>query len=217
MGAAMIWSQTFTGRAVDILAPDPASLVIEDIAHALARINRFTGQHLGEHYSVAQHSVLVSHLCDPDDAFEGLMHDAAEAYLGDVASPVKLAMRQIADERGGMSRSPYDILEQRMERAIATRFGLRWPWPASVKRADLVMLATEARDLMHEPPIDWRLPYAPASFGVRAVGASTAEREFLRRFEQLAGSRAPEPLADVIARSLANLANDADTNAASDS
>lgn len=178
------WTQTFTGRAVDLLDPAPDSICLDDIAHALARICRYTGHVAADHYSVAQHCVLVSYACDPVDAFEGLMHDAPEAYVGDVAQPIKQAMRALA---GGASA--YDALEERIERAIARRFGLRYPHPASVKRADLVLLATEARDLMHEPPRPWGLPYPPLLDRVRPVPTDVAERMFRGRFAELTAAR----------------------------
>jgi hypothetical protein len=106
-----------------------------EIAYALSYINRFTG-HAGA-YSVAQHSVMVSYLVPPDMALEGLLHDAAEAYLGDVASPLKQLIRAL-----------YKPLEYDVEQALSRQHGLNFPFPPEIKRADLVMLLTEHRDLM---------------------------------------------------------------------
>lgn len=81
---------TYTGQAVQLDDPQVESIRIEDIAHALSQINRYTG-HTKTPYSVAQHSLLMSCLdiCDP---LVALLHDAAEAYIGDVATPLKLML-----------------------------------------------------------------------------------------------------------------------------
>ena len=76
------------GGLVDVLTPEPNSIHIADIAHALSMICRYGG-HVREYYSVAQHSCLVAQLLAPRLRIYGLLHDAAEAYLGDVVSPLK--------------------------------------------------------------------------------------------------------------------------------
>src|SRR3954452_7535501 len=85
--------QTISGRFVNPLDPDLDQIDIGDITRALANTCRFGG-HCRSFYSVAQHSVIVSELVeqrggDPEDVFAALMHDAAEAYLGDMPHPVK--------------------------------------------------------------------------------------------------------------------------------
>ena len=76
------------GGVVDVLNPARDSIHLEDIAHALSMLCRYGG-HLLEHYSVAQHSCLVAQLLEPRLRVYGLLHDAAEAYLGDVVTPLK--------------------------------------------------------------------------------------------------------------------------------
>ena len=138
----MIWIQTYGGRIVDLLTPNPETIDIEDIAHALARICRYTG-HTAGHYSVAQHSVLVSRHLPPELAFDGLMHDAAEAYVHDVSAPLKSAMREVEGRE-----TSYDIITHRVDAAISAKFGLTSPIPEAVRIADLRMLATEFDDLL---------------------------------------------------------------------
>ena len=120
--------------------PRPEDIHIEDIAHALACINRFGG-HLAEPYNVAHHSLLVSDLC-PEQPLEALLHEVAEALsgLGDVCGPTK---------RHQSLRGPVKALEHDIERAAAIRFCLP-PGFAShpkVKEADLLVYAWEDRDL----------------------------------------------------------------------
>ena len=83
--------RTFTGKVFDLKILDPESICIEDIAHALAKTTRFGG-HLKEFYSVAQHSVLMAQLVPSELKVEALLHDASEAYLGDMPSPFKKMM-----------------------------------------------------------------------------------------------------------------------------
>lgn len=129
---------TFTGKIIDPINPDPEDIDIRDIAHSLSQQCRFTG-HTSEFYSVAEHSVLVSEAVPARDAALGLMHDATEAYLADLAKPIK--------QNSGLGEI-YNEVEQNLWRAIADHFDLPYEIPASVKKADVVLLATEARDLM---------------------------------------------------------------------
>ena len=101
--------QTFTGRMFWPIDPQPDEVDIEDIAHALSNVCRFCG-HTREFYSVAQHSVLVSEIVPAAFALEGLLHDATEAYISDVARPVKPYLTN------------YKEIEINLYRAIAKRF-----------------------------------------------------------------------------------------------
>src|SRR5919112_3830713 len=112
--------QTVSGRWVNPLDPDPEQFDIEDIARALGNLCRFGG-HCRAFYSVAQHSVIVSELVqqrggDVEDVFAALMHDASEAYLGDMPHPIK-------------HRSPlgtaFREAEAVLEAALRERFGIR--------------------------------------------------------------------------------------------
>src|ERR1019366_10480236 len=124
---------TFSGLRFWPLGPNPAKILIEDVAHALAHQCRFSG-HASKFYSVAEHSVHVSRLCLPEHALWGLLHDASEAYLVDLPRPLKLLPEFAA----------YREAERRLQRAVAVRFGLPEDQPASVTEADDTMLWIEA-------------------------------------------------------------------------
>jgi hypothetical protein len=174
------WITTFSGRQFWPCDPRPEDLDIQDIAHALSLLCRFTG-HTFLFYSVAQHSTLCSRIVPASDAKWGLMHDASEAYLADVARPVKPYLDN------------YRELEDRLMQVIAQRFGLPWPMPQSVHRADDILVCTERRDLLH-PGHDWGkwtkdVPLLPSR--IMPLDGPAAEREFLERYEQLFGVRNP--------------------------
>lgn len=133
-----------SGRHFNLLQPESNQPpLVEDIAHALSNLCRFTG-HTNGFYSVAQHSLYVSRLLPPELELAGLLHDAAEAFIGDVSSPLKACLPE------------YRRIEQRLEAWLAKHFGIPHPMPLEVKVADLRMLATEKRDLMRGgDAIDW--------------------------------------------------------------
>ena len=135
------WMQTAGGRAFFPLDPRPEDVHIEDIAHALSFVCRFGG-HCSKFYSVAEHCVRVSLAVaaaggSRAEALAALLHDAAEAYVGDMVWPLKQAA----------ALAEYKAIEHGVERAIAARFGVAFEWPI-IKRFDLVLLSTEKRDLM---------------------------------------------------------------------
>lgn len=170
------WIQTYTGKVFYPLDPRPEDIDIRDIAHALALVNRFGG-HSRVPLSVAQHSVIVSQFVPKEHALAGLLHDAAEAYLGDVPRPLK---RETYFGRG------YMVTEAVVWRAIAARFGVPEELDDSIKLADSRALATETRDLMGPPPQSWeRLP-EPLPVSVRVpMPWNIAEVAFIYRFKEL--------------------------------
>jgi len=171
------WIQTHSGRRFNPTNPNPDAIVIQDIAHALSMQCRFSG-HCRKFYSVAQHSVLVSYICDSEDALWGLLHDASEAYLVDVPRPLK---------RSGKFDA-YIEFEHQMQEAICRRFGLPLQEPPSVKKADTILLATEARDLMSPLHSDWVQPVDPLPFIIDPWGPDKAKDMFMKRFFDLIGA-----------------------------
>ncbi len=149
--------ETYTGCAVDSFDPDPKQIHPDDIFHALAQINRFGG-HTKIPYTVAEHSLLVLGILkaqghDETVQLQGLMHDAAEAYLGDIPTPIKTAW------------PGFSAAEERLLHAIFDQLKIPW-WTngqrETVHTADQTALHAEARILMplrvwRVPEVDWEL------------------------------------------------------------
>lgn len=192
------WIQTFTGKRFWPLSPRAEDVDIRDIAHALAMKCRFNG-HTREFYSVAQHSVLVAHLVaetSPQFALDGLLHDAAEAYLPDVASPIKDSVLLGRDLRTGAMYDLFWIVEHDLLTVIHHALGLGRPNYSLVKDADLTLLATEARDLMHQPPpAVWKEMPEPLAGRVWEWNWDMSEDMFLFTYRRLRNGEALSPLA----------------------
>ena len=167
------WILTYTGIHLSFDDFSESMINIEDIAHALSMTVRFNG-HCSRFYSVAEHSVLVSHLVDPEYALEGLLHDASEAYLGDVAKPLKNLLPD------------YQIIEGRFENVIAQKFNLTFPWPKTVKEVDGRLLADEAIEFHPTYKNDWGIG---EPFDVEVIGYNPdkAKELFLNRYYKLIG------------------------------
>lgn len=172
------WLQTWRGVQFYPLDPRPEDILIEDIAHALARQCRFSG-HTRVTYSVAEHSVRVSQIVPAEDALWGLLHDASEAYLVDLPRPLK-RLPEFAR---------YRLAEADLMVVICDRFGLRHIEPESVREADAVLLATEARDLMGPRPAPWSAMPEPLPEVIHPWAAELAESVFLDHFKRLTGGR----------------------------
>lgn len=170
----MTWIATYRGRRFDLLDPRPEMIHIEDIAHALAMTCRFGG-HSRDFYSVAQHSVAVAERCCPEHYMHGLLHDASEAYYGDVVRPLKALC------------GDYHLHEKRAQVVIYQKFGLDPNLTCScVKAADEVCLATEGAQLVSPVGVEsWGLEAEPdfSEFLVPMTWQA-AERLFMYRYEQ---------------------------------
>ena len=172
------WMQTYTGRAFWPLDPKREDLDIVDIAHALSLQCRFNG-HCRGFYSVADHSLRVAAMLTGEARLFGLLHDAGEAYIGDIVRPLKgLAPR--------LKQAEEEILA-----LIFQRFSDRHPTPrewGAVKLADAVLLATEARDLMGPPAREWEELPPPLPDRLFPHGPpETVEQDFLATFAEYGG------------------------------
>ncbi len=182
--AAGPYLQTVSGRWVNPFEPDLAQLDPGDIARALANQCRFGG-HSRVFYSVAQHCVIVSRIVeerggDVEDVFAALMHDAGEAYLGDMPHPLK--------HRSALGAA-FREAEARLEEAIRDRFKIKAGVP-EVKRVDRALLATERRAFSAEA---WHWPelegVEPLDLELTAWSPDRAADEFAERYAELEARR----------------------------
>lgn len=181
------WIQTHSGLRFYPLAPRVEDIRIEDIAWALPHICRFTG-HTSRFYSVGEHSVHVaSHVWhethDLPTTLSALLHDASEAYLCDIARPVKHTPEM----------RPYREAETRLEEAIASRFGLPRVMHPIIKHHDERALMTERRDLVPNAHMTGWTGCAAAPWDdvdlTRAIPIDHVRSYFLDMFEACGGRR----------------------------
>lgn len=172
---------TASGKPFWALDPRPEDIRITDIAAQLARVCRFGGalRDNVEHYSVAQHSVLVSYNVPEEFALEGLLHDAAEAYTGDMLKPLKHALPD------------FKRLSDNIDIAIRKKFGLPLTPSPCIKEADYRAVLTERRDVLPEVfTVDWGVARAEPWPEIIVPWYSRAARWcFLERFIYLTGGR----------------------------
>ena len=172
------WMQTYTGRKFYPADPQPDMIDIRDIAHALSHVARFAG-HTDEFFSVGQHSYMMSlRFVDPKLSLEALLHDATEAYLGDVPSPLKALLPD------------YKVLEKKLDAVIREKFGLPPEMSPTVKDRDVEALFWELHYLMGPAPADVKL--APvmgghASLDIPNWKPKKIEEMFLKRYRDLRG------------------------------
>jgi len=174
------WIATYTGRKWYITNPRAEDVCIEDIAHHLSLICRYGGA-CREFYSVAEHSVrmteeLERHSNDVQLLFWCLLHDAAEAYLGDMVRPLKLSIPAYRD------------LEFVTE--IVVMEGLKLPDPTVerrkiVKEMDDILLMTERRDLVNHCGHEWTPRAEPLTGRISPWSPTAAEHRFLATYYYL--------------------------------
>ena len=177
----MSWIETYTGRRFELSNP---SFCIEDIAQGLSNIARFNGQ--CKFLSVAEHSLAVADLMTLEgegDPFEGLMHDAVEAYLSDVPSPFKSLLPD------------WSRFEDNCDRALRRDFYLPETKSEACHKADTMMLFCEAhfllpnkgRNFSEDPSLRFRMEPLYDVFRPMGLPPGVAKSYFLKRFEELGG------------------------------
>lgn len=177
--------QTFTGKVFDFVNPTEDMIDIQDIAHALSNICRFTG-HTTEFYSVARHSVLASRMVPQELSLQALLHDATEAYMGDLNKPLKCLCPDFIE------------IEDRIWVVIATKFGVPIEMDPLVKQADIQLLHAESLKFLGpcEDPHLWDIircncnralisssPYVDSEYYVNEL--VYWKNKFLKRYESL--------------------------------
>lgn len=177
------WMHIYSGKAFPFMEPGISDIDIHDIAHALSMQCRFNG-HLRWFYSVAEHSVNVSHEVDETYALAALLHDAAEAYIGDLISPLKVYLPELQE------------IEHRLDHTIRRRYQIESYDPIQddeVKRADRAMCVLEGRALLPNPSLvdEWGFSHNPLfsttrkPHTLRGLTPEAAKMSFLKRFDEL--------------------------------
>lgn len=182
------WFCTFTGKQYFLLDPHPDDICIEDIAHALSLLCRF-GCHIRTFYSVAQHSVFCAGMAfrsgGPLLQMHALLHDASEAFLGDLVRPLKQQM------------PVYKDAEDKTQKVIYQALGLPLPTAAEhelIKRFDNTALLTERNNFLnYQDTSEWDVPGQSIDVKIRPWSPKLAEKRFLKRFFDLRAKVASTP------------------------
>lgn len=153
--------RTNSGLYINVFETTLDMICIEDIAHAEAAIPRFAG-HLNKHYSVAQHSVMAAQLASPKNRKAALLHDATEAYMMDMPTPIKA---QLPD---------YKLAEDRLMSVIAEKFGIEYPFDKEIKEIDRYLVNLE-----------WDRLVIHKDKNFKCLTANQAKKEFLRVYNQI--------------------------------
>jgi hypothetical protein len=170
------WLATNAGNIMDLLQPNVEEITIEDIANNLGKICRFNGQ-LKQWYSVAEHCVKVSQMVPERYKLQALLHDAAEAYVCDVPTPLKRLLGE-----------KYTEIEERVARAIGVKFGVELvDLPKVVKDADRALVVSE-RNALQDKPQTWGDEYEATLiypfFGRACTTPEMATRAYLNVFKE---------------------------------
>jgi len=185
MAEKVLHIATFTGKVFDLLNPKPEMVCIEDIAHSLAYQCRYTG-HTRQFYSIAQHCVLMAENPDlPGDPMAKLLHDADEAYIGDIAKPFKRLLW--VKDLNGFYQTVRGF-ERKIQAVIGLALGVDLTHSAEVKEADIRMMATEIRDLMPVMPLgfEWGVNVSkPVAEKIIPWGPEASEELFLAVYKML--------------------------------
>lgn len=168
-----LYISTYLGNRFYPLRGKIESINIEDIAHGLAYQCRFNGQ-TNAFYSVAQHSLLVASMLPDSLKLAGLLHDAAEAYIGDMVKPLKGFIPE------------FEKIEKQVTSEINRFFHLADIHYREIKEADLILLAMEKRDLMPNSTEPWKAisGYAPLDEKIVPMYPEEAKAAFLIAFSK---------------------------------
>ncbi len=192
------WILTSTGRQFWPLDPQPGDVCVEDIAHALAKLCRWTG-HCDQHVSVAQHARYVAHtvsLTHPELELAALHHDSAEAYIGDIARPLKRSL--LVDTSQAPSHvmawltypsASIKVVEAHLLRIIFDALKISWPdhegWKV-IHSADNAVLMTEHRDCMPKHGAAFAgIAEQPLTTDMRVYETNRTEASFLMHHDSL--------------------------------
>lgn len=186
----MTWIQTYTGRQFHVMEPRAQEVHREDIAHALSLLCRFNG-HVDRFYSVAEHCFILSHVVSPKAALWALLHDAAEAYVGDMTRPLKQQMQSFIDVE-------FAVILRIIEHFKLTEWfanGALTDEVQEVHEADARILLNERAALMPRATHNWSVdglePLDLAESPIVGWPPRKIERLYLQRLEELLETRLP--------------------------
>lgn len=179
------WMQTYTGKAFYPLDPRPEDIDVRDIAHALSNICRYGG-HVQQFYSVAEHCVLMSRALRREGhsrevQLAALLHDATEAYVGDMIRPLKRMLPAYSEAEGKVAAA--------LEEWSGINLVITDP---AVHDADMRICVNEKNELMWPAPQPWDTDdLDPLPVTVYCWMPLKAERKYLDRFQELTAAASP--------------------------
>lgn len=171
------WMQTYTGRQFYPIDPRPEEIDPVDIAHALGFLCRFGG-HSKFFYSVAEHCVLMSYAVSSENALWALLHDATEAYVGDMIRPLKI------------HQPMFQAAEQAVMTAVCSKFELSEKCPDEVHEADSRILTNERNAVMAATDLSWYTDaLEPLPVSITGWYPKLAEANYMFRLNELLESK----------------------------
>lgn len=178
MNLETMYIQTYTGKKFYFLNPDIDAIDIRDIAKALGKTCRFGGM-CDPFYSVAEHLYHISYMVPNHHIKEAFMHDASEAYVGDIPKPLKRILAPLIDP-----------IEDHILEVVYAKYGISYPLPPSVKLADLQMLYWERHEVMGPSEDEWEDlkgldPPISMKPDIQGWSHQEASAKFLDRFYEL--------------------------------
>lgn len=178
------WMQTYSGKAFYPMNPSIKDFSIVDIGHALSNICRYGG-HVKKFYSVAEHCVLMSRSVSPEAALFALLHDAAEAYIGDMVRPLK----QDIPEFKRIEDRIFDVMIEWLK-TEPIEVPMTQAIQEEVREADNRILLDEKKVLTANSPSKWsqEITHKPLGVEIRCWSPAVARYEYLERFLELTGS-----------------------------
>lgn len=162
------WIQTYTGKEfrLDRFPPDQFNML--DVAHALSHLCRYTG-HTKHFYSVAEHCVYAYEVAPDELKRTALLHDLSEAYLGDMASPLKNMIQGYRD------------IEHALMLAASKVYDFHYPLPNPIKWIDIRLLQTERLALLGDEPKSWELDAIdPYDITIQCWDSVYAKQKFIQ-------------------------------------
>lgn len=174
------WIQTFTGKQFYPHEPTADMICIEDIAHGLSNVCRYTGQ-CPTFYSVGHHSLIVANIIykrtnDVKLTLEALLHDASEAYLCDIPKPLKILLPD------------YQKIEDNVSKVIYDKYNIKYPLNPSIKVADIEILAKEHEDLIeniYDLSFEYKAPEELKTVAIQSIYSEDIELIFKTVFNDL--------------------------------